>query len=225
LSGIAIRQLKSTASLMAALAGLYALAGCKVVTIDEDRALRARRGGDFDAQHYVDAIWASKVVPAINDKARPVSNVIAAVDADLDKAGAILGRRVGEGSAWTFVVSGDGVVEKVDNAPPRGGIDVALPGAAPGRVIRLQTGPVVSETAIRDALPFVTFNDFTDQLAFAEVGRALTARALTGLKPMLGQVQPGRHIRFVGVANIRRAADPLVVTPMSIAADDAARAP
>jgi predicted lipoprotein len=209
---------------MAALAGLCALGGCKVVTIDEDRALRARRGGDFDAQHYVDSVWASKVIPAINAKAKPAPIVASAIDNDLDKAGAALGRRVGDGSAWTFVVSGDGIVRKVDNTSPRGGVEVALSGAASGRAIRIQTGPVVSETAIRDALPFVTFNDFTDQLAFAEVGRALTAKALTGLKPVLGRLRPGRHIRFVGVANIRSAADPLVVTPVSITAADARRA-
>jgi predicted lipoprotein len=216
--------LKGAAILVIALAGSCALGGCKVVTIDEDRALRARRGGDFDARQYVDTVWASKVVPAINAGAKPAANVMAAVGSDLDKAGAALGRRAGEGSAWTFVLSGEGVVRKVDNASRRGSIDVALSGGASGRMVRIQTGPVVSETAIRDALPFVTFNDFTDQLTFAEVGRALTAKALTGLRPALGQAQPGRHIRFVGVANVRNAADPLVVTPVSISIGDMARA-
>jgi len=205
------------AALALAMAG--ALSGCKVLTIDEDRALRARLGGDFDAPRYVDAIWASKVLPAIDAEARPLPMVVSAVDRGLDQAGASLGRRVGDGSAWTFVVKGEGVVTKVDTATPRGSVDVALP----DRVVRIQTGPVVSETAIRDALPFVTFNDFSDQLAFAEVGRALTAKALTNVRPALGQLQPGRHIRFVGVANIRDAADPLVVTPVAIAPGERAR--
>jgi predicted lipoprotein len=220
LSGNAIRQLTLAVALTAALGGALALGGCKVLTIEEDRALRARLGGDFDAPRYVDAIWASKVMPAIHAETRPLPVVASAIDRGLDKAGATLGRRVGDGSAWTFVFEGEGVVTKVDTTTPRGSVDVALP----DRVVHIQTGPVVSETAIRDALPFVAFNDFTDQLAFAEVGRALTAKALAGVRPALNQLQPGRRIRFIGVANVRSAGDPLVVTPVSVTADGKASA-
>jgi len=220
LSGNAIRRLALPVALTVAMGGACALGGCKVLTIEEDRALRARLGGDFDAPRYVDAIWKSKVLPAIDAEAKPLPVVASAIDRGLDKAGVALGRRVGDGSAWTFVLNGEGVVTKVDTTTPRGSVDVALP----DRVVRIQTGPVVSETAIRDALPFVTFNDFTDQLAFAEVGRALTAKALTGVAPVLDQLQPGRRIRFIGVANVRSAADPLVVTPVSVTVDGGARA-
>jgi len=214
LYGIAIRRLTHFAALAAAMAGACALGGCKVLTLDEDRAMRARRDGNFDAQTYVDAIWKAKVVPTIDAEAIPAPDLIAAIDHGLDEAGKTKGRRVGEGSAWTFVLRGDGTVAKVDNASPRGGIDLLL---ANGRTIRLQTGPVVAETAIRDALPFVAFNDFSDQLSFADVGRALTARALGGVKPVFAHLHPGSRIHFVGVANVRDAADPLVVTPVSAA--------
>ena len=212
LKGIAIRRLTHLAALTAAIAGSCALGGCKVLTLDEDRAMRARRDGNFDAQAYVDAIWKAKVVPTIDAEAVPAPDLMAAINTGLDKAGEAKGRRVGEGSAWTFVLRGDGTVTKVDTSSPRGGIDLLL---ANGRAIRLQTGPVVAESAIRDALPFVAFNDFSDQLSFADVGRALTARALGGVKPVLAKLRPGSRIRFVGVANVRDAADPLVVTPVS----------
>jgi len=219
LGKIAARRLADSAAFALVMAGACSLGGCKVLTIDEDRALRARHSANFDAAQYVDAIWASRVMPAIKGKATPVPTLIAAMQGGLDKAGAALGRRAGEGSAWTFVLRGEGVVTKVDDTAPRGGVDVALWGDAAHRAIRLQTGPVVSGSAIRDALPFVTFNDFADQLAFADVGRALTARSLSELKPVLGGLRPGSRIRFVGVANIGEAADPLVATPVSIASD------
>lgn len=214
MDGIAIRRFTHLAALVAVTAGSCALGGCKVLTIDEDRAMRARRSGDFNAQAYVDAIWKAKVVPTIDAEAVPAPDLMTAIDNGLDKAGKTKGRRVGEGSAWTFVLRGDGTVAKVDATSPRGGIDLLL---ANGRRIRLQTGPVVTETAIRDALPFITFNDFSDQLSFADVGRALTTRALGGLKPVFANLRPGSHIRFVGVANVRNVADPLVVTPVSAA--------
>ena len=214
LNGITIRRLTHFAALAAVTVGSCALGGCKVLTIDEDRAMRARRNGDFNPQSYVDAIWKAKAVPTIDAEAVPAPDLMAAIDKGLDKAGKTKGRRVGEGSAWTFVLRGDGTVAKIDTASPSGSIDVLL---SNGRTVRLQTGPVVAETAIRDALPFVAFNDFSDQLSFADVGRALTAKALNGVKPVFAALRPGSRIRFLGVANVRDAADPLVVTPVSAA--------
>lgn len=203
------------------LLGASLLGGCKVLTIEEDRALRARRSGDFDAARYVNEIWAAKAVPAINAKAVPADRFLSAVDADLERAGAELGRRAGEGSAWTFVVSGTGVVSSVDIASRRGSAEVRLAGTMPARTARLQIGPVVSGTAIRDALPFVAFNDFADQLAFADVGRELTARAYRTLQPGIAQLRPGQAIRFTGVVNIRAPGEPLVMTPIAISVGEA----
>lgn len=204
------------AAFLATLLGAGLLGGCEVLTIEEDRALRARRGGDFDAARYVDEIWAAKAVPALDQRAIPANKLVAAIDADLERAGAELGRRAGEGSAWTFVVSGTGVVSSVDAASRRGSAEVTLTGTAPARAVRLQIGPVVSGTAIRDALPFVAFNDFADQLAFADVGRALTARALRTLRPGIAQLRPGQAVRFTGVVNVRAPGEPLVVTPVAL---------
>lgn len=203
---------------LAALLGVPLLSGCKVLTIQEDAALRARRAANFDAAHYVDEIWAKKAVPTIERRAVPADKLVRAIDTGLDRAGDDYGRRVGEGSAWTFVISGTGVVTAIDTTSRRGSADVALSGGAAGRVVRLQIGPIVSGTAIRDALPFVSFNDFADQLAFADVGRALTKRSLDNLRPVLGRLRPGALIRFTGVANVRAPGEPLTVTPVAISA-------
>ncbi|WP_447725584.1 DUF2291 family protein [Sphingomonas koreensis] len=210
-----LRHIDVTA-LFAVLLGASLLGGCKVLTNEEDRAMRARRGGDFDAARYVEEIWAAKAVPALDRRAVPADKLVPAIDADLERAGVELGRRAGEGSAWTFVVSGTGVVSSVDAASRRGSAEVTFTGIAPARTVRLQIGPIVSGTAIRDALPFVAFNDFTDQLAFADVGRALTARALRTLRPGIAQLRPGQAIRFIGVVNVRAPGEPLVVTPVAL---------
>lgn len=205
------------AAIFAALLGVCLLSGCKVLTVEEDRALRARRGGDFDAGRYVAEVWAAKARPLLAQKAVPAQSLIAAVGGGLDAAGAQLGRQVSEGSAWTFVVQGTGTVAAVDAASRRGSAEVTLDSVSPARTIRIQTGPVVSGTAVRDALPFVAFNDFADQLAFADVGRALTERALQGVKPALAGLRPGQRVRFTGALNLRAADEPLVLTPVEIA--------
>lgn len=211
-------RIRRTALLAAAL-GATVVGGCKVMTVEEGRALRARRGADFDATRYVDEIWTGKAMSLLRQKAVPAEQLLPAVSAGLDRAGAQFGRRVSEGSAWTFVVSGVGEVVSVDAGSRRGSADLVLSALVPARSVRLQVGPVVSGTAIRDALPFVAFNDFSDQLAFADVGRALTDRSLHDLKPALAALRPGQRVRFLGVSNLRDPGEPLVLTPVSITPD------
>ncbi len=141
------RRGKTAAALSAFLAGACLLGGCKVLTIEEDRALRARRGADFDAASYVKDIWSTRVMPTIARAAVPVDTLLPAVDAGLGRAGARFGRQVGEGSAWTFVVKGVGQVRSIDMATRQGGIDLTLDGGSGDRTVRLQVGPVVSGSA------------------------------------------------------------------------------
>lgn len=203
------------------LAGACLLGGCRVLTIDEDRAIRSRRGDALDATAYVAGLWQERALPAITKAAVPLDVLAPAIAADLDRAGGTYGRRAGEGSAWTFVVRGTGQVVSVDSGSRRGQAIVAVPGLAGGQPARVQIGPVVEGSAVRDALPFVTFDDFADQLAFADVGRALTTRALAGVRPAVAELRPGRTVRFVAVANVRDASAPLVLTPVAITVDHA----
>lgn len=188
---------------------LCLLAGCKILPIDEARALRERSSGAFDAKTYVETIWGGRAQKALADGAVPIERLRAE---PIDQLGAAHGRRAGEGSPWTFVVSGEGQVERVDLGQPRG-IVVVQTAAGPALI---QAGPVVSGTTIRDALPFVAFDGFPDQIAFAEVGTELTERAVTPLRKTLGALKPGDRIRFLGAARPAAGDAPLVITPVSI---------
>jgi predicted lipoprotein len=152
-------------------------------------------------------------LPAIERQAVPMPQLLQALEAGIDQAGGRIGRRTGEGAPWTFVGRGDGVITAVDRVSRQGAIELAVA----GRTVRIQTGPVVTGTAIRDALPFVRFNDYPDQLAFAEVGKALTERSLKPLDRQLAALRPGMHVSFVGPFNLARADDPILITPVAIA--------
>lgn len=188
------------------------LAGCKVVTIEQDRALRARHGAAFDATAVADRMWQSEALPALRRAAVPMPALLQAIDAGVDRAGARLGRRASEGAPWTFVGRGEGVVTAVETGSRQRIVELAVA----GRAVRLQVGPVVLGTTIRDALPFVTFNDYPDQLAFAGVGRALTQRSLTALQPRIAALRPGMHVVFSGAFNLARAEDIILITPVVI---------
>jgi predicted lipoprotein len=189
------------------------LAGCTIVSIADDRAARERRSGAFDADRYVAHMWAATIVPTLNDRAVPYAKLSAATAAALPQAGQAMGRQVGEGAAWTFVTAVDGRVIAIDRASRQGILTIQPDGGAP---VAVQIGPVVTGTALRDAVPSLNFDDFTDQIAFAEVGEAITHRAIAAVDPVIARMKPGERVRVLGAFNLRHAGDPVLLTPLTV---------
>ena len=185
------------------------LAGCKIVRIAEQEV--AAPAG-FDAGSYAEGIWTSQVLPYFAENARPVGDVVPAIIADLDGAGAQFGYRSGEGSPWSFVVSGTGEVTAKNTESRAGTIELAVEGVAEPVVI--QIGPVIRGNAVRDALPFVSFKDFVNQLEYANAGKALTALAAEGFAANVEAIAIGDRVSFTGSISVSRGGDALLVTPV-----------
>lgn len=191
-----------------------------VVSIKAEREAQERQGNDFNAKRYVGGIWSDDVLPRLKATAKPMPVLIAAIDNGMRAAGKTYGRLSGEGAPWTFVASGEGVVTRIDTTSRAEMVTLTV-NADKGPVeIKMQIGPVVYGTDIRDALPTITFNDFVDQIAFAQVGRALTERAFADIRPQLVKIKQGAHIRFLGVFNLSDATEPIILTPVAISLAD-----
>ncbi len=200
-------------SLLLAVAAL-SLSACKVVPIAADRAARERLSGAFDAGRYVETVWDAQAQPHWTKAAAPFAELSARIDQDIDAAG---GRQAGDGSPWTFVTSGEGAVVRTDTAARAGNVVLAVPGAdGRAREVTVLVGPVVSGSALRDSLPFVAFNDFSNQIAYAEVGGALTRRAIRDARPVAEGLKPGDRVAFTGVFQAAKAGEPVVVTPIRL---------
>lgn len=191
---------------------LPVVSACKVIPIAADRAARERQAGSFDAARYVDAVWDAQAAPYWDKQAKPLGALSKSIDLNLDAAGAADGRKAGDGSPWTFVTQGEGQVTAVKTNARAGTVTVTVD----GKPVEVLVGPVVSGSALRDSLPFVTFNDFSNQIAFAEVGGALTKRALRQARPAAEGLKPGDRVRFQGVFQLGKADDPVVVTPVRL---------
>lgn len=194
--------------------GVTAVAGCKILPIADQS-----EGGppDFDASGYAQKLWASKAMPYFLQSAKPIAEVLDALNADFDAAGQKYGYRPAtEGSPWTFVVSGTGTVAAKNTASRAGTIDVALEGTA--TTVTLQIGPVVKGNAVRDALPFVQFKDFTNQIQFADVGKALTTLAIAEIANAASTITPGQRVTFVGAMSLSSPTEKRLVTPIALKA-------
>ena len=206
---------------------LLPLSGCKIVPNDQ----RAKTTGSsanqtaegFNAAGYVDSVWASQLTPHFDSKANDLATVIAAVKADLDKAGHDYGHRAAsEGSPWSFAVKSTGKVVSVNTESRAGTLIVEIASDAGPQQITLQIGPVVKGTAIRDSLPFFSFANVTNQIEFAQVGRAFNERALKEVEKPLAELKtPGTAVEFKGAISLTSVPETFVVTPVSLKAGSA----
>ena len=96
----------------------------------------------------------------------------------------------------------------VDTRSRSGTATVALDGEARATVV-IQVGPVLTGTAIRDALPALGFDRFVNQIQHADVGNELNARVEREVLQSLDRGGPGwpaRAVRGHGVLRGGRAA-------------------
>lgn len=195
-------------------AGLLALAagGCKILPIvsKEEAAQQKFNGAD-----YVAKLWDAEVIPVVRDKAHPIEAVLSAVEGGLDKAGPEFGHRPAEeGSPWSFVVKGTATIKEKNTTSRAGTVLIDVPTAKGPVPVTIQIGPVIKGNSLRDAMPFINFQNFTNQIEFAEVGRAFNGRVTTELKDAIDALAPGQTIDYAGTFSLNSASDKILLTPV-----------
>ncbi len=197
------------------------LGACRFVPTAEVQALAnggpTNRGGVFDPDKMVASIWASKVVPYFEEKAGPFVEVRDLAAKSPEDAGAKFGYRAkSEDAPWTLMVKIDGRIVAADTELRAAtiGVDATGQGKADATV---QIGPAMFGTSIRDALGFVSFNDFTNQIDFARYGDAFNAYVNRNtLEKLPRKDLVGRKVTLIGAYALDSSGAPPVVTPVEI---------
>ena len=80
--------------------------------------------------------------------------------------------------------------------------------------ISLAVGPVIRGTAMRDGMPFISFNQFTNQMQFASVSNEMNALINQQIITPLGDVNSltGKQVTFAGAFTLDKL-DDIVVVP------------
>ena len=134
-----------------------------------------------------------------------------------DEAGAKYGYRAkSDGTPWTVMVKLDGTIVAADTESRAAtiGVDATGQGKTDATV---QIGPAMFGTSIRDALSFVSFNDFTNQLDFARYGDAFNAYAYRNtLEKLPRDDLIGRKVSLIGAYALDSSGQPPQVTPVEI---------
>ena len=198
-----------------------ALTSCRFIATADVPALANAAAGHgaapFDPDQSVASIWGPKVIPYFGKKAGLFPQVRELAAKSPDEAGAKFGYRAkSEGTPWTLMVKIDGIVVAANTESRAATIDVDVSGQGKADAV-VQIGPAIRGTAIRDALDFVSFNDFTNQIDFAQFGKAFNTHVYhETLEKLPRESLIGRKVSVLGAYPFVSTADKPLVTPVDI---------
>lgn len=196
-----------------ALAAAVLLAVAIVATTTYRSDGEAAAGGEpkFDPARYGARTYEPKVVPAIEKNAVDVATLYRAMTDDQDAAGKRYGHRAGTGP-YSYAVRLTGTA-----GPARGGLmEVTVPDLGKGARVSVQVGPAVNGTALRDAVGFITFGQFVNQVDYADAATALNSEMKAEvLKGFDAAAAEGEQVAVTGAVT-PLTPDVLTVTPVSI---------
>lgn len=196
-----------------------ALPGCKIIKTPtpEEKAAEAAKTA-FDPATKVDAIWQSQVLPDLEKRAGDFKTVLQAVASNPDEAGAKYGNpRKQNSSPWTYAVKLSGKIVAADTTSRAATLDVDADGDGKADA-KVQIGPAIRGTALRDALGFLDFNEFRNQIEWAQFGKAFNEKANTSFLAALprdGLV--GKTVTVTGAYPLPASGQLPLITPSALA--------
>ena len=197
-----------------AVALLAAIAATTTTVSASDPGAAAAAGGStFDAVEYAQEHYDSEVVPTIQENAVEITELLPQIIEDPDAAGEQYGHRAGVSSPYAYAVSGEGVAGKVDGTL----LPLQIEGLPDDVRVMLQIGPAINGTALRDATGLVDFNDFLNQIEYANAATELNNKVKSDvLADFDAKGAKGKTVRFVGAFAYGSNPAVLQVTPVEL---------
>jgi len=146
-----------------------------------------------------------KAVAALEKNAVPLPELLAALRKDQAAASEQYGHRAGN-SPYAFATKGEGVAGKTEANL----MEIKVPGVPKSTRVSLQVGPALNGTSIRDAVGFIKFGQFTNQVEYADAATALNQQVKANVlkaNPPAGLA--GKKVSFLGAFTL---ITPTVVT-------------
>ena len=208
---------------LAAALALVTLGGCRIEKRSAvgTSASAADTGSfanaNFDPKALVAKIWTSKVLPDLQSRAGELGALRTAMAGNLDAAGAAHGyREPGSNAPWSMATKFRGKIVSVETESSAGQIGVDVDGDGKADVV-VQIGPVVRGTAIRDSLSFISFNNYANQIEFAELADAFNKKAYASvLEDLPRDALKGREVEVLGVFTTADGQQMSAVTPVEL---------
>lgn len=210
-----------------AVAAVLLLASCvpwTVRPIGEAGEPAEKSAGKFDARAYVEGVWVSKLLPAVEAAASAPGPLLAALATSPEDARKRFALRQDGATAW-FAVKGEARILRLDTASRAGTavIDAAPFDGRPDAVLAI--GPVIRGSVLRDSTGLIPFSQFVNQLDYADVNNALNDRVVAQvIAPVKPSLTRGATISLCGVLAVETGSAGLPeIVPVKLAPADARR--
>jgi predicted lipoprotein len=192
------------------------LTACKFVATESKNGVSGNSGAVSPDQQVGD-MWDSKVLPYLEAKAGDFKTVSEAARTNVEAAGVTYGNKEKQASSpWTLVVRLEGKIVAANTESRAGSIDVDADGNGSADA-RVQIGPVMRGTALRDCLDFVSFNQFTNQIDFAQFGKAFNLHVDKTVTSKLPRAQlAGKTVQVLGAYPVVGGSELPLITPAKI---------
>ena len=179
-------------------------------TVEEDELIKK----GFDPVSYVENIWESKILTTIHNDSEEITFILDQLFKNQELAEEKYGHRSGTGS-FSFMVRGKAEVVSLNKKSRVGTLSIKLEKEYDAEIY-ITIGPVIKKDSIRDAVKFIKFNDFVNQLDFADVSRVIKVRVLNEIiGPLNLKEITGKKINFEGAITFDRN-DKIYITPTNI---------
>ncbi len=179
-------------------------------TVEEDELIKK----GFDAKAYVENIWKTKIIPTVSNEAEEITFILDELFENKEVTEEKYGGRSGTGS-YSFMIKGTGNVTSLNTASRVGTLSIELSKKYDSEIF-ITLGPVIKKDSIRDSVKFIQFNDFVNQLDFADVSRIIKTRVLNEIiGPLNLKEIVGKKINFEGAITFDRK-DKIYITPTNI---------
>ena len=149
-----------------------------------------------------------------------VREVVAALKKEQEAAERKYGRRQDETALFNFIVKGRETIKAVNTESAAGYVELTLADSSGGDTVKVQIGPVIKSSAVRDVLSFIHFGDFVNQLDFANISKAINFhvrdQVVAGIRE---KAKAGKHLAFVGAFSD----DPsgkVLITPVQLSVEE-----
>jgi predicted lipoprotein len=172
-----------------------------------------------DVTQYVDERWDSVFADEINERRQDLSDLLTKASADgwasIEEE---YGVKKGDiGAKFNFIAYDTAIVREVNTESRAGSLLVELEGAPADYPCVISIGPVLKGTALRDSLKSINFNEFVNQMDYANLANELNKRANTQIIENVDiAALGGKAITFTGSFTEPEGTGEILIMPISL---------
>ncbi|KQV84390.1 DUF2291 domain-containing protein [Rhizobium sp. Root1220] len=204
---------QSSGNLKLILSAVFAVAVVGAIALDTT-VIKIGSANDVRQQVFSPEIFGAeqfpKILANVEQRAVPAAELAAAIATDKKAAAEKYGTATGTGPVIPVTLTGTFGARKSNTN------ELKVDGLPPETVVRVQTGPAVNGTDLRDATGAIEFGQFTNQIQYQDAGSAINNEmkktVFAGLDP---EKLDGKSATVVGVFKLINPKNWLV-TPVKV---------